>query len=178
MKIIDMEIEEYTLHIIETVIILAAYFILKYITKKATNKAALKFSKSKTRVKIIKKIIQLILITISLILLLLVWGVEQSELMFFITSLLTVLGIAFFAQWSIISNITATLIIFFNHPAKIGDEIEIFDVDHPVIGRISDVGIFFVTVKNKEGGLITIPSNLFIQKMIVRKESAKNRRLL
>ncbi|RYM34083.1 mechanosensitive ion channel [Brumimicrobium glaciale] len=163
--------ELYTLHIIETIVLLVAYFILKYITKKATNKAALKFSKSKTRVKIIKKIIQLMLITITLTFLLLIWGVEQSELMFFITSLLTVLGIAFFAQWSIISNITATLIIFFNHPAKIGDEIEIFDVDHPVLGRISDVGIFFVTVRNKEGALITIPSNLFIQKMIIKRDN-------
>lgn len=169
--------EGYTLHIIETSIIIFAYFILKYITKKATNRAALKFSKSKTRVKIIKKIIQLILITISIALLLLIWGVEQAQLMFFITSLLTVLGIAFFAQWSIISNITATLIIFFNHPAKIGDRIEIFDVDHPVIGRISDVGIFFVTVKNDEGALITIPSNLFIQKMIVRREIGSNRKI-
>jgi ABC-type antimicrobial peptide transport system permease subunit len=41
--------------------------------------------------------------------------------------LLLLTGIAFFAQWSIISIITATLIIFFNHPAKMGDEIEIFD---------------------------------------------------
>ena len=163
--------EEYYLHIIETIIIFVAYIVLRYITKKATNKAALKFSKSKTRVKIIKKIIQLILMTITFTFLLLIWGVDQSELMFFITSLLTVLGIAFFAQWSIISNITATLIIFFNHPAKIGDEIEIFDIDHPVFGRISDVGIFFVTVRNNEGALITIPSNLFIQKMVIKRDN-------
>ena len=103
--------------------------------------------------------------------LLLIWGVDQSELMFFITSLLTVLGIAFFAQWSIISNITATLIIFFNHPEKIGDEIKIFDVDHPVFGRISDVGIFFMTVRNNEGALITIHSNLFIQKMVIKRDN-------
>lgn len=168
--------EEYYLHIIETVVIIITYFILKYVTKKATVRAAAKYSKSKTRVKIIKKIIQLILITVSLTLLFFIWGVEQSELLFFISSLLTVLGIAFFAQWSIISNITATLIIFFNHPAKIGDEIEIFDVDHPVKGKISDVGIFFVTVKSKEGGSVTIPSNLFIQKMIIKKDNKKQRR--
>lgn len=165
--------EEYTLHLIESLVVIIAYFILKYVTKKATIRAARKFSKSKTRVKIVKKIIQLILITISLTLLFFIWGVEQSELLFFVSSLLTVLGIAFFAQWSIISNITATLIIFFNHPAKIGDEIEIFDTDHPVKGKISDVGIFFVTVKSKEGGMITIPSNLFIQKMITKKGSKR-----
>src|SRR5690554_1037344 len=162
--------EEYTLHIIETIVVIFAYIVFKYITKKATKRVALKFSKSKARVSIISKIINLILVTMSLTLILLIWGVKQSELMFFITSILTVLGIAFFAQWSIISNITATLIIYFNHPAKIGDKIEIFDVDHPVVGRIHDIGIFFVTVKNKEGARITIPSNLFIQKMVIRKE--------
>lgn len=165
--------EEYYLHIIETLVVIILYSVFKYITNKATTKAAQKFSKSKTRVKIIRKIIQLILVTLSLALILFIWGVDQSELLFFISSLLTVLGIAFFAQWSIISNITATLIIFFNHPAKIGDEIEIFDTDHPVIGKISDVGIFFVTVKSKDGAFVTIPSNLFIQKMVVKKQVGK-----
>src|SRR5690554_4554484 len=165
--------EEYTLHLIESLVVIIAYFILKYVTKKATIRAARKFSKSKTRVKIVKKIIQLILITISLTLLFFIWGVEQSELLLFMSSLLTVLCIAFIAQWSIISNITATLIIYFNHTAKIGDEIEIFDTDHPVKGKISDVGIFFVTVKSKEGASITIPSNLFIQKMITKKDNKR-----
>ncbi|PKR82036.1 mechanosensitive ion channel protein MscS [Brumimicrobium salinarum] len=167
--------EEYYLHLIETIVILVIHFVLKYLTKKATIKAALKFSKSASRVNIVGKIINLILITTALTLILLIWGVEQSELMLFITSILTVLGIAFFAQWSIISNITATLIIFFNHPAKMGDEIEVFDIDHPVKGTINDIGIFFVTIKNKEGGLITIPSNLFIQKMISKKSTNQKR---
>ncbi|RFC55902.1 mechanosensitive ion channel domain-containing protein [Brumimicrobium aurantiacum] len=162
--------DAYLLHIIESIVVFLAYIILIYITKKATDKAADRYSKSAARVKIIKKIIQFILIAISVSFLLLIWGVKQSELMFFVSSLLTVLGIAFFAQWSIISNITATLIIFFNYPARIGDEIEIFDIDHPVRGRITDIGIFFVTITNNDDALITIPSNLFIQKMVTRKK--------
>lgn len=164
---------EYTLHLIETGVIILVYIILKYITKKATDKAAIKYSKSKARVSIIRKIIQFLLVSISLTLLLFIWGVEQSELVLFISSLMTVLGIAFFAQWSIISNITSTLIIFFNYPAKIGDIIEVFDVDYPIKGEITDIGIFFVSITNEEGGLITVPSNVFIQKMIVRKPMPK-----
>jgi small-conductance mechanosensitive channel len=109
------------------------------------------------------------LIFISLGILFFIWGVDQSELVYFITSLLTILGIAFFAQWSIISNITSTLIIFFNHPAKIGDTISVFDKDYPIEGRISDIGIFFVIIKTAEGDKITLPSNVFIQKMVRRK---------
>jgi small-conductance mechanosensitive channel len=102
--------------------------------------------------------------------LLFIWGVKQNELVFFITSMLTVLGIAFFAQWSIISNVTATLVIYFNHPAKIGDTIIIMDKEFNIEARISDIGIFFMTLKTAEGEVITIPNNLFIQKMVKVKK--------
>jgi small-conductance mechanosensitive channel len=80
--------------------------------------------------------------------------------------MLTVIGIAFFAQWSIISNVTSTLIIYFNHPAKIGDTIEVMDKEYPIVARISDIGAFFVTLKTMDGEIITIPNNIFTQKMV------------
>lgn len=64
----------------------------------------------------------------------LVWGVDQSELLIFLSTILTVLGVAFFAQWSIISNITSTLIIFFNQPIKIGDYLTIMDKEYEIEG--------------------------------------------
>ena len=64
----------------------------------------------------------------------LVWGVDQSELLIFLSTILVVLGVAFFAQWSIISNITSTLIIFFNQPIKIGDYLTIMDKEYEIEG--------------------------------------------
>ena len=95
-----------------------------------------------------------------------IWGVDQKELLFFISSMLTVIGIAFFAQWSIISNITSTVIIFFNHPARIGDAVTVMDKDFQIKGRTSDIGVFFIIIKTDEGEKVTIPSNTFIQKMV------------
>jgi small-conductance mechanosensitive channel len=100
-----------------------------------------------------------------------IWGIDQSKLLLFLSTVLTILGVAFFAQWSLISNITSTLIIFFNHPIKIGDYLTIMDKDFPIEGKLSDIGIFFITVKTKEGKKITLPSNVFMQKMI-RKDDA------
>lgn len=99
-----------------------------------------------------------------------IWGVKQSELFYFISSLLAVLGVAFFAQWSIISNITTTIIIYFNHPVKIGDHIVILDKEFPIEGRISDIGAFFIILKNEDDEKITIPSNVFMQKVIKKVE--------
>ncbi len=81
-----MNLEAYSIHIVESLIVLTAYFVLKFVVRKATNRVAVKFSKSRARVKIIRKIINLILVLLSLTLILLIWRVKQSELMFFISS--------------------------------------------------------------------------------------------
>lgn len=162
---------EYQLEIIESVIVVLSYIVLRFLVTKTINKVAEKFDYQQPRVKIVRKIVNLLLSLIALGILFFIWGVKQSEVVFFVSSLLTILGIAFFAQWSIISNITSTLIIYFNHPAKIGDTISVFDKDYPVEGTISDIGVFFVIILTEEGEKITIPSNVFMQKMIRRKGS-------
>lgn len=163
--------EAYKIQIIETLVVIISYLVIKYAIAKAIEKVAASFLYQKPRIKITKKLVNFLLFLVILAVLMFIWGVDQSELVFFISSLLTVMGIAFFAQWSIISNITSTLIIFFNHPAKIGDTITVIDKDYSIEGKISDIGVFFVIIKTAEGEKITIPSNVFIQKMIKRKEN-------
>jgi small-conductance mechanosensitive channel len=99
-----------------------------------------------------------------------IWGIEQTDLVVFLSTTLTILGVAFFAQWSLISNITSTLIIFFNHPIRIGDSLTIMEKDYEIEGELSDIGIFFITIKTKEGKKITMPSNIFLQKMIKKED--------
>jgi small-conductance mechanosensitive channel len=54
-----------------------------------------------------------------------IWGFEFERMFLALSSILVVLGIGFFAQWSILSNITAGILLFFNHPIQIGDRIKI-----------------------------------------------------
>jgi small-conductance mechanosensitive channel len=157
------------LKIVETVAVIVVFIFILLVTTKLVNKTVSNNYVKKVRGKIIKKVINLITILTSLIVILFVWGVDQSELAVFIGSLLTVLGIALFAQWSLLSNITSSIIIFFNHPVKLDDTITIIDKDYETEGRVSDIGVFFIILKTKEGEQITIPSNVFIQKMIKKK---------
>lgn len=163
--------EEYKFQIAETIIIIIVFLIMKLITKRIIRKVGIRFKYQTGRVKITNKIVGVLLLTILTIFLMVIWGVDQSELLLFLSTILTILGVAFFAQWSIISNITSTLIIFFNHPIKIGDYLTIMDKDFQVEGKLSDIGIFFIIIKTKDDKKITIPSNVFIQKMI-RKEAS------
>jgi small-conductance mechanosensitive channel len=157
------------LKIIETAAVIIGFIFLLIVNTKLVDKTVNNSLLKKARGKIIKKAINLINLSVCFIIILIIWGVDQSELAVFIGSVVTVLGIAMFAQWSILSNITSSIIIFFNHPVKLDDTITIIDKDYETEGRVSDIGVFFIILKTKEGEQITIPSNVFIQKMIKKK---------
>ncbi|MFT6924294.1 MAG: small-conductance mechanosensitive channel [Crocinitomicaceae bacterium] len=154
--------------ILETTIAVALFFIIRIIINVLVTRTVNKSLLKKVRGKIIRKIFQIVLITITLLFILTVWGVDQSELFMFIASVLTVIGIALFAQWSHLSNLSSGVIIFFSHSVRLDDTIIIMDKDYPVEGRISAIGLFFVTLKTKDGEEVSLPNNVFLQKMIKR----------
>jgi small-conductance mechanosensitive channel len=58
------------------------------------------------------------------------------------------------------------LLLFFNHPLKIGDTLKVLDKDYPFEGEVTDLTYFFIHLKTKEGEVITIPNSLVLQKSI------------
>lgn len=161
------------IQIIETIIVAVLFIIFRLITRKVISRAGKKYDYQKSRVNASKKVASTILFILALSISLMIWGVDQSQLLFFISSAITVLGIALFAQWSILSNITSGLIIYLNHSVKIGDSITIIDKDYEIDGTVSAIGLFFLTLKSNSGDEITVPSNLFVQKMI-RKNTTQS----
>lgn len=109
------------------------------------------------------------MISILFIILISIFGVNKSELALFVGSVLTVIGIALFAQWSILSNITSGVIIFFNHYVKLEDTLVIMDKEYEIEGKIVDIGLFFVILETKEKEQISIPNSVFLHKMIKKK---------
>ncbi len=159
-------IEQYKSEIIETFLIIIAAFACRYLVNKLTSKARIKFQLQKGRIIITRKIINGLIIFSSIILIFIIWGVQRKELAVFFSSFIAILGIALFAQWSMLSNITSSIILFVYHPAKIGDFIVVLDNENPVSGKIKDIGAFFVIIKKENGEIATIPNSLFFQKMI------------
>ncbi|MFN5910532.1 MAG: mechanosensitive ion channel domain-containing protein [Bacteroidota bacterium] len=156
----------YKLQIIETIVLLVLMVIVKLISRKAVGRILTRWELDLQRKKISQKIINLFIILTAILILAGIWNIHQDQLMVFVTSVITILGIAFFAQWSIISNVTASLILFFNHPLRIGEEIQILDKEFSVKGRLEDISFFFMHIRSEDGELITIPNNLALQKMI------------
>jgi small-conductance mechanosensitive channel len=121
------------------------------------------------RKQITHRIINLFLTIFVVTVLAAIWNIHRDQLIVFMTSVVTVLGIAFFAQWSILSNITSSLILFFNHPMKIGQRIRVVDKEYDISGELIDISFFFLYIKNDVGELITIPNTIVLQKTIVTK---------
>jgi small-conductance mechanosensitive channel len=154
------------IQILETAVVIAIYIIVFFVTKTLINNTLKNAQLQRARRKIIIKGIHLFTSITVLILLAAIWGLKQNEIAVFASSVLTVIGIAFVAQWSLLSNITSSIILFFNHPLKIGDRIKILDRDYPFEGEISDLTYFYVHLVTIEGELVTIPNSILLQKAV------------
>jgi small-conductance mechanosensitive channel len=157
---------EIELKILESALVLLFYVIVIFITKNVINNALKNAQLQRARRKMIIKAVQLLSTIAFMIILAGVWGLEQDEIAVFATSVITALGIAFFAQWSLLANITSSIILFFNHPLKIGDKIKILDRDYPFEGEITELTYFYVHLRSDAGELLTVPNAIFLQKSV------------
>ena len=108
------------------------------------------------------------------ILLGIVWDISVKGLSVYFASVFAVVGVALFAQWSIISNVTASIILFFNSPFKIGSRIRIMDKDDSVEGRVHDITFFNIHIETDQGLIISYPNNLALQRPIVLMSDRPN----
>ena len=154
------------IQILETLAILGIYVIAFFVIKTIINNALKNTQLQRARRKIIIKAVHLFTSIAVVIILTGIWGLEQNEIALFASTILTALGIAFFAQWSLLSNITSSIILFFNHPLKPGDTIKILDKDYPFEGEITELTYFFVHLKTSAGETVTIPNSLILQKSV------------
>ena len=155
---------------IHTAILIAFVIIVKLFAGKAVNRILVRLENDLKRKKITMRIINLFSLIFMVIGLAAIWNIDRSQLMVFITSLITVLGIAFFAQWSILSNITSSLILFFNHPVKIGQRIRVLDREYEIEGKLIDISFYFLYIKTDADELVTIPTSVALQKTMVIKD--------
>jgi len=97
-----------------------------------------------------------------------IWNVQLGGVMVFASSIFAVIGVALFAQWSILSNLTSSIIIFFTFPARVGDKIKVIDGDNSISGEIIEISLFQIEIEDADGNIVLYPNNLFIQKPIMK----------
>jgi len=157
-----------TTNLILTLAIFIGAFLLVKLSTYFINKVGTKKQVLSKRIYYVNKFSHFITIFITLMALAVVWNVQLGGVMVFASSIFAVIGVALFAQWSILSNLTSSIIIFFTFPASVGDKIRVIDGDNSITGEIIEISLFQIEILDDEGNIILYPNNLFIQKPIMK----------
>jgi len=159
-------LKEYFEETVSTIILIVVTILLRMLITKLIRKYAKTSELLEHRTNLVIKYNSILITTLFTIIFFIIWGVQTRDIFVTVSSVVTVIGVALFAQWSILSNITSGIILLFSFPFKIGDTIRIHDKDFPIEAEIEDIRTFHTYLKTKDGEMITYPNTLLLQKGI------------
>jgi len=105
-------------------------------------------------------------------------GVSATVLWTALSGFVAVAAVAFFAIWSVLSNLLCAVLIFTVGPFRIGDVVELVDTtDKPgVKGRVIAINLLYTTLMETPeagGALVQVPNSQFFQKAVRRWRGAE-----
>ena len=161
-----MFFEKYQVEFIATGFLLLFLLMVRYILIFLITKISRKHGINLARIHLMNRYVSVTLFIIALLIIPFIFGMEAHDLIVLFSSIFAVIGIGLFAIWSILSNITSGIIMFFSFPYKVGDKIQIHDKDFPIQGIIEDIRAFQLHLRLDNGDLVTYPNNLMLQKAV------------
>ena len=165
---IDDFFKIYKNELLATAVLIVVLLILKFISTKAIRRVGRISNIVEARTLLITKYVSILLTIIGFGLLTFIWNIKFKDVGIAFASVFTIIGVALFASWSILSNITAGVVLFFSFPFKIGDRVKIMDKDiegeEPYL--IEDIRAFHVSLRKDNGELLVYPNNLMMQKAV------------
>ncbi|MBT8236229.1 MAG: mechanosensitive ion channel family protein [Bacteroidia bacterium] len=162
--------------LIASIIVFIIFLFVRFIFLKAIRKVAKAGHFNEMRTRLVGKYIIFGLSAILLIILVFIWGIKFKDIGILLSSAFAIVGVAIFAQWSILSNVTAGVILFFSFPFKIGDHIRIHDQDLDYDGEllIEDIRAYHMHLRTTTGELLTYPNNMLLQKAVLLLHEEKD----
>ena len=149
---------------------IVVFYLVSRLLDKIIHDVSVRKALGDGRVPYITKLMNIGMVFCCIVITCLLLGLGYSEVSVFLSSIFAVVGIGLFAQWSILSNITASMIIFFGFPYRIGDRIKIADRDEDMCGIIEEISMFHVILRRDDGNLITYPNSMLLQKAVIKIE--------
>lgn len=104
---------------------------------------------------------------VGFLILLMVWGIDYRSVFIFASTTFTLLSVAFFAGWSLLSNITAHFVLLLNPAFKRGTFIRVIEADNYAEGYVSELGLFSTTLISEAKEIIVYPNNLLTSRTLV-----------
>ena len=157
---------------LQTGLILLAAWLLHWLLKRLVLRLARRYSLPPQIVLPLRGVLRWLIITATVLLVLGRLGVSASVLWTAFTGFAAVGAVAFFAAWSVLSNLFCALLIMVAQPFRLGDDVEVLDTaEKPgAKGRVVDINLLYTTLREADGGgrLLQIPNALFFQRVVRR----------
>ena len=162
----------------QILLIVLVAWLLQRTLRRIVSRASAHYQLPAELVNPIKGTIRWLVIASALLLALERMGVSATVLWTAFTGFATVGAVAFFAAWSVLSNLFCALLIFTVRPYRVGDYIEVLDTAEKVgaKGRVVDINLLYTTLEDatrgQTGVLLQIPNALIFQRVLRRWEPA------
>jgi small-conductance mechanosensitive channel len=150
-------------------LVLGGALLLRFLLSRALVLLAARTRLETTDLLPVRRVLYLALHVITAVLLLTVFGVNLGGLWAILSTILAMVAIGFVAVWSLLSNLSSTVMILLFRPFSVGDEVEF--PGEPIKGKVADLNFLYTTLRAEDGASIQIPNNLFFQKCLKRRHS-------
>uniref|UniRef100_A0A486XTG3 Small-conductance mechanosensitive channel n=1 Tax=Rheinheimera sp. BAL341 TaxID=1708203 RepID=A0A486XTG3_9GAMM len=150
-----------------SVAVFALYFI---ISRRVMPKLYQVIAHSKLKAEMNKRaavVFHILLVLLLIVVLSIVWGVDIRGLLVLASSMIAVVGVALFAAWSLLSNITAFFILLGQKAFAEGMEVRVIDGANYLEGRIVEINLFSTVLRTKDNEQVVYPNNLLISRPVV-----------
>ena len=152
------------LQILLTIAVLIGTGLTYLIVANFVNRISNKYHYESNRKVFVRKILTVALLIFSFFFIVSIWGLNLKNIWIFVTSVVGLIAIGFFALWSILSNIIAGLLLYITNPIQIGKKVQI--IPENIEGRVINIELMFVMLEDEDGNTFEIPNNMFFQRII------------
>ncbi|MCW8092615.1 mechanosensitive ion channel family protein [Alteromonas sp. ASW11-130] len=163
----------YKMHFIWTVVMLVAYLAMtRFVLPRVESNIEKSRLKSNNAVNGLF-VVRILTAVVTFSLILIAWGIDFSGLLVLSTSIITLTGVALFASWSLISNITAYFILLTNVAFRRGNYIRLLDGDNYIEGYIGDINLFNTRLVTPDRETVLYPNNLVLTRPVLINPKVK-----
>ena len=159
----------------QILLIVLAAWLLQYVLRRIVRRAGTHLQWPDELVSPIRGLIRWSIVAATVLLVLERVGVSATVLWTAFTGFATVAAVAFFAAWSVLSNLFCARLIFTARPFRVGDSIEVLDTaEKPgATGRVVDINLLYTTLEDYDalpghGAWLQIPNALIFQRVVRR----------
>ena len=159
---------------LQILLILVAAMLLQHFVRRLVKRAGQHYQLPRELLVPLNGLLRWTILVGALLLVLERMGVSATVLWTAFTGFATVGAVAFFAAWSVLSNLFCALLIFTVGPFRVGDTIELLDTaEKPgARGRVIDINLLYTTLQDSTadaaGSLLQIPNSLIFQRVVRR----------